>query len=246
MKTAQQWQDELVGETSVESILAIQTDALVEAMRIASNYKKARIEAVEELKDVICNLQPAPKPIDLEARIARLRKIAQQRMTQPLLTLAPEDATDILAVCDAAEQAQYEGKTAPKQDESEHWENVVDKLNHQLWKEYHDKGSNVTTWRCLALNLIDEQKKRAEQAEAENIVAWHEAAILIGQNRDAKLKERDQLKAELATAKSDKRQIQAAALRELLDKADKDNVRLPRLWIEAEAARVEKGTNEML
>ena len=51
--------------------------------------------------------------------------------------------------------------------------------------------------------------KRADAAEAklakiksENSVTWHEAAILAAQNRDAKLKERDQLRDELTAAKA--------------------------------------------
>lgn len=49
MKTAKQWQEELAGETSVESIQSIQTDALVAAMKVLTNYKQSRADAVAEL-----------------------------------------------------------------------------------------------------------------------------------------------------------------------------------------------------
>lgn len=49
MKTPKQWQEELSGETSIQAIRAIQTDALVHAMTVMTNYKQSRADAVSEL-----------------------------------------------------------------------------------------------------------------------------------------------------------------------------------------------------
>ena len=88
--------------------------------------------------------------------------------------------------------------------------------------------------------------KRAEIAEGklakikkENAVTWHDAAILAAKNRDAKLRERDQLRAT-------HRQIQAAALREWADDAGARLITVSTLFeviadARAEADRIEAG-----
>jgi len=89
--------------------------------------------------------------------------------------------------------------------------------------------------------------KRADAAEAklakiksENSVTWHEAAILAAQNRDAKLKERDQLRAELATKKAAVLR-EAAAKREALDLMNSGRISDTVIWLRAEADRIEAG-----
>lgn len=110
--------------------------------------------------------------------IARLRAYAKEFWGEPK-TLVHED---VLAVCDRLEQAEAEcaklrealvALEAPKQ-----WIDGYREL----------KKENA--------------KLRAELAKikSENSVTWHEAAILAAENRDAKLKERDQLRAALANA----------------------------------------------
>lgn len=56
MKTAEQWQEELCGETSVESIRRIQTDALAQALflidrlRTMRNTQDIRMAITEEIE----------------------------------------------------------------------------------------------------------------------------------------------------------------------------------------------------
>lgn len=49
MKTAEQWQEELSGETSVIAIKRIQLDALASAIRAVANYRQSRADAVSEV-----------------------------------------------------------------------------------------------------------------------------------------------------------------------------------------------------
>ena len=49
MKTAKQWQEELAGETSVQSIQRIQVDALVSAASIVVQARRAGLNPISEL-----------------------------------------------------------------------------------------------------------------------------------------------------------------------------------------------------
>lgn len=49
MKTAEQWREELAGETSLESIRQIQNDAIMFALRtIVESYRECRANGLDE------------------------------------------------------------------------------------------------------------------------------------------------------------------------------------------------------
>jgi len=72
---------------------------------------------------------------------------------------------------------------------------------HELASVYHhveEEDADILAV-CEAAEKAQAELKRIK---SENSVTWHEAAILAAQNRDAKLKERDQLRDELTAAKA--------------------------------------------
>ena len=56
MKTAEQWQEELAGETSVQSIRRIQANALVAATILVVRCRRTGIDPVSELAILTDNL----------------------------------------------------------------------------------------------------------------------------------------------------------------------------------------------
>jgi hypothetical protein len=64
MKTAQEWQDELCGETSVESIRAIQLDSLTWAAMLLTINADSRTRGFNAVHKLVVELQE-----DLEKRV---------------------------------------------------------------------------------------------------------------------------------------------------------------------------------
>lgn len=58
MKSAQQWQEELNGETSIESIKAIQADALTEAVTLVTAPGNSHLRIYNALFDLLQTVQP--------------------------------------------------------------------------------------------------------------------------------------------------------------------------------------------
>lgn len=70
MKTAQEWQDELAGETSLQSIAAIQLDALTHAARMVTAHADSPARGFMAIHKLIAKLGEAQSSNDLRERPA--------------------------------------------------------------------------------------------------------------------------------------------------------------------------------